>query len=64
MGIKPSYVKNLAVKLLREYGDVFDNDFEANKLRVTEHTNVESKVIRNRIAGYISRKKNKGVEYF
>lgn len=64
MGIKPSYIKNLAKKLLIEYGEDFDGDFDANKQRVTERTNVVSKVIRNRIAGYITRKKNRSVEFF
>jgi len=64
MGIKPSYIKSIGKKLLIEYGEDFDGDFDANKLRVTERTNVVSSVIRNRIAGYITRKKNKAVEFF
>ena len=57
MGIKPSYIKSLANQLLNEKGDLFTNSFEDNKPLVTQHTNVQSKVIRNRIAGYISKKK-------
>ncbi len=59
MGIRPSYIKTLALQLLNEKGDQFTNDFEDNKPLVTQFTNVQSKVIRNRIAGYITRKKNR-----
>lgn len=59
MGIRPSYIKTLANQLLNDKGDVFTGDFEANKPLVTQFTDVESKVIRNRIAGYITRKKNR-----
>ncbi|MFV9630060.1 MAG: 30S ribosomal protein S17e [Methanosarcinales archaeon] len=60
MGIKPSYIKSLANQLLNEKGDIFSNSFEDNKPLVTQYTNVQSKVIRNRIAGYIARKKKTG----
>ena len=59
MGIRPSYIKSLASQLLNEKGDIFTNNFEENKPLVTQYTNVQSKVIRNRIAGYITRKKNR-----
>jgi len=45
--------------LINEKGDQFTGDFEDNKPLVTQFTNVRSKVIRNRIAGYITRKKNR-----
>jgi small subunit ribosomal protein S17e len=59
MGIRPSYIKTLALQLLNEKSDRFTGDFENNKPLVTQFTNVQSKVIRNRIAGYITRKKNR-----
>lgn len=59
MGIRPSYIKSLAIQLLNDKGELFTNDFEDNKPLVTQYTNVQSKVIRNRIAGYITRKKNR-----
>jgi small subunit ribosomal protein S17e len=55
--IRPTYIKSLASKLLAEYGDEFGVDFEENKHKVTEYTNVRSKTIRNRVAGYIVRQK-------
>ena len=56
MAIKPAYVKKTANLLLERYPDAFVDDFEHNKELVTELTNVESKGVRNRIAGYITRK--------
>lgn len=56
--IKPTYIKSLAKQLLKEVPD-FTDDFDANKKLVEEHTNVESKGVRNRIAGYITHKKGK-----
>ena len=57
MAIKPKYVKQLANVLLERYPNSFNQDFETNKDSVTTLTNVESKSVRNRIAGYITRKK-------
>ena len=57
MAIKPKYVKQLGTLLLERYPEAFNTDFETNKQNVTELTNVESKGVRNRIAGYITRKK-------
>ncbi len=53
--IRPNYIKSLADQLLEEQGDVFTTDFAQNKENVTRYTNIESKVIRNRVAGYIVR---------
>jgi small subunit ribosomal protein S17e len=57
MAIKPAYIKKLARALMERYDEAFSTDFEHNKEVVAELTNVESKGVRNRIAGYITRKK-------
>ncbi|AUX08662.1 30S ribosomal protein S17e [Halalkaliarchaeum desulfuricum] len=57
MAIKPKYIKQLANRLLETYPNAFNTDFETNKESVEQLTNVESKGVRNRIAGYITRKK-------
>jgi len=62
MAIKPAYIKKIGNALLERYPDAFDTDFERNKEIVNEFTNVESKSVRNRIAGYISHKKAGGPE--
>ena len=58
MGIKPSYIKMTGNTLLTRFGDRFSNSFDENKLSVTESTSITSKRMRNRIAGYITRKIN------
>jgi small subunit ribosomal protein S17e len=56
MAIKPDYVKKTGTILMERYPDAFGHDFEHNKKAVTELTNIESKGVRNRIAGYVTRK--------
>ncbi len=57
MAIKPKYIKQLGNVLLEQYPDSFNTDFETNKDSVTALTTVESKGVRNRIAGYVTQKK-------
>ncbi len=56
MAIKPAYVKKTGRVLMEKYPNAFGPDFEHNKERVQELTNIESKGVRNRIAGYVTRK--------
>ncbi len=58
MGIKPNYIKAFGHELMVRYGDRFTGDFEDNKLMVAELTVIDSKTVRNRVAGYITRKVN------
>lgn len=53
--IRAGYIKSLGGQLLEEHGDAFTTDFAQNKENVTKYTDIESKVIRNRVAGYIVR---------
>ena len=57
MPIKPGYVKKMGNQLLEQYPDAFTTDYETNKQSVSKLTNVDSKGVRNRIAGYVTRKK-------
>ena len=57
MAIKPSYIKNVAKALLEEYPEAFSTEFEHNKEGVERLTNIDSKGVRNRVAGYVTRKK-------
>ena len=54
--IRQSNIKNIALRLVANHGDVFTKDFDANKALVTKYTTIESKTIRNRVAGYVTRK--------
>lgn len=58
MGIKPSYIKNLGTALLARQGEYFSKDFEENKQQLGSSAVIGSKQVRNRVAGYITRKKN------
>ncbi len=58
MGIKPTYIKAIGIELLTHHGTRFSNNFDENKQTITEVTNIESKRVRNRVAGYITRKVN------
>ncbi|MFQ3285438.1 MAG: small subunit ribosomal protein S17e [Natronomonas sp.] len=58
MAIKPAYVKKTATLLMNRYPKAFGDDFEHNKDLVDELTNVESKGVRNRIAGYVTSKQS------
>ncbi|SNZ04362.1 small subunit ribosomal protein S17e [Natronoarchaeum philippinense] len=62
MPIKPGYVKKTGNVLLERYPDAFSTDFEHNKDGVDTLTNIESKDVRNRVAGYIVRKKSGNAE--
>ncbi len=54
--IRQKNIKNIAFRLLDKYEGVFTKDFDENKHLVTKYTDIESKVIRNRVAGYVTRK--------
>ena len=56
MPIKPDYVKKTGNILLERYPEAFSEDFEQNKESVRELTTIDSKGVRNRIAGYVTRK--------
>jgi len=59
--VKPAYIKVIARELLRKYPGVFTGDFDENKKLVSQLTNISSKRVRNRVAGYITRKVNRGL---
>ena len=53
--IKSIAIKNLAREMLEEHGSRFTTDFEKNKKIVDEVRKIESKYIRNVVAGYITK---------
>jgi len=53
--IKQTYLKRIANELLEKYKGEFGKDFQKNKEKVQELSTVESKSIRNKIAGYITK---------
>ncbi len=53
--IRPTYIKRVAIELVKVYPGEFTEDFEHNKKKVSELSDVGSILMRNRIAGYITR---------
>jgi|TARA_B100001971_G_C17885247_1_gene380175 small subunit ribosomal protein S17e len=53
--IKTQLVKRVALKLMRMDSDRFKKDFSENKKILTEVAEINSKKLRNIIAGYLTR---------
>lgn len=53
--IRPTYIKRVAIELLKQYPNEFTADYENNKKKVSELTDVQYSRMRNRIAGYVTR---------
>ena len=53
--VRPTYIKRVAIELVRNPSDRFTEDFDHNKGVVAELTDVESLTMRNRITGYVTR---------
>ncbi len=53
--IRQTHIKNVAIDLVKKYPDQFTGDFQSNKEKVDALVIVSSKLLRNRIAGYITR---------
>ena len=52
--IRPTYIKRVAIELVQTYPELFSDDFDENKKKVSELTDVVSPKMRNRIAGYVT----------
>ncbi|MBC7126974.1 MAG: 30S ribosomal protein S17e [Candidatus Methanosuratincola petrocarbonis] len=50
-------VKSISNELVLKFGNVFTTDFEENKKLVQQYTDITSKRLKNRVAGYITRLK-------
>jgi len=54
--IRQTFIKNIAIDLVKKYPDQFKEDnFQHNKKKVAELSDVNSILLRNRIAGYVTR---------
>lgn len=52
--VRPVFIKKISKDLLDKYKDIFTTDFEENKKLIDKFLILQSKVVRNRIAGYIT----------
>jgi len=55
MTLNAEEIINIGETLLQRHPDRFTDSFETNRHRVSALTDVESRRVRNRIAGYITR---------
>ncbi len=55
--VREKVIKRTAYKLVKQYPDLWTEDFEHNKKMLSQIAEIKSKVYRNRIAGYITRLK-------
>ena len=60
--IRPSFTKIRALRLIERYPDQFTADFDENKGLVERFTDVDNKKMRNWMAGYITRYKQRRVD--
>lgn len=58
MPVQPSYIKELGEKIYNDYNNIVSSEYQHNKDVVDAVTNVESKTVRNRVAGLVTRKVN------
>lgn len=52
--IRQTYIKRIAIDLVNKYNDQFTTDFEHNKRKVAELTDISETTFRNRVAGYVT----------
>lgn len=53
--IRPTYIKRVAIDLVKRFPDKFNEDFQHNKAMVTVYTDIINIKMRNRVAGYVTR---------
>ncbi|MFX0199666.1 MAG: 30S ribosomal protein S17e [Candidatus Hodarchaeota archaeon] len=53
--VRPTSIKRASLELVELYADRFSTDFDENKKVIDELTEIGSKRIRNRTAGYVTR---------
>jgi small subunit ribosomal protein S17e len=52
--IRTKWVKGMAKRLIEQYPDKFNNNFEDNKKNLNELELISDKPVRNKVAGYIT----------
>jgi small subunit ribosomal protein S17e len=52
--IRPTYIKRAARMLVERYPDKFSSDYKQNRRALEELASINSKLLKNKIAGYIA----------
>ena len=60
--IRPTYIKRIAIELVKRFPDMFTEDYQHNKKMVGLLTDVQTESMRNKIAGYVTRYRHSYVE--
>lgn len=60
--VRPVFIKKVSKELMAKYSDLFTTDFEKNKEYLNKFLKIQSKVVRNRIAGYITHLKKQKIK--
>ena len=60
--IRPTYIKRIAIELVKKYPEIFTGDYQHNKRMVDRLTDVQTDSMRNKIAGYVTRFRHYYVE--
>lgn len=60
MTVNAETVIGIGEDLLRQYPEAFGDDFRTNERAVQQLTDVRSKYVRNRVAGYVTRNHRAG----
>ena len=58
--VRPTYIKRVAIELVRNHSERFTDDFDHNKTVVEELPDASSLTMRNRITGYVTRYRKQG----
>ncbi len=53
--IRPTYIKRVAIELVKRYPEMFTDDYQHNKATVERVTDIQNSKLRNRVAGYVTR---------
>ena len=59
--VRQTYIKRVAFELIEKHPEEFTREYQHNKEGVSRLTDVNSKMMRNRIAGYVTRCKAQGL---
>lgn len=51
--VRTILIKNISKELISKYPNVFTTDFEKNKKLLDKYLEVDSKLLRNKISGYV-----------
>jgi small subunit ribosomal protein S17e len=52
--IRQTYIKSTADALLRQFPNEFSTDFNENKAKVERLARIQTKEVRNHVAGYVT----------